>query len=214
MPRVPTYDTFQQTPAQFQPVSLQPASPRVDPGTQATNMGQAVQRLGQAVSDIERDTLKQANQVRVDDALNRALEAEMRLAYDKEAGYTTQRGLAALERKSGKMLADEYGEAFDKALDDIGAGLGNDYQRQAFAQSVAKRRTDFRANAMKHEADEFRTYTLSVREGTITNQVQRIGLNYANPEVIDDAIGSIRAATYDAATLQGRSATWADAQAR
>lgn len=214
MPRVPTYDSFQQMPAQFQPVQIQPAMPRVDPGAQAANFGQAAQRAGAVAMDMELEALKQANQLRVDDALNKALEAEMRLAYDKDAGYTNQRGISALERKSGKPLADEYDEEFGKAIDSIGAGLGNDYQRQAFGQAIAKRRAQFRASAMKHEADEFRTYTLSVREGTVATRMQQIGLNYNNPEVIDEAITSIRAATYDAAKLQGKSAEWADAQAR
>ena len=214
MPRVPTYDNFQQMPAQFQPVQIQPATPRVDPGAQAANFGQAAQRAGAVAMDMELEALKQANQLRVDDALNKALEAEMRLAYDKDAGYTSQRGLSALERESGKPLADEYDEEFGKAVESIGAGLGNDYQRQVFGQAIAKRRAAFRAGAMKHEADEFRTYTLSVREGTIATRMQQIGLNYANPEVIDEAITSIRAATYDAAKLQGKSAEWADAQAR
>ena len=214
MPRVPTYDNFQQMPAQFQPVQIQPATPRVDPGAQAASFGQATERAGAVAMDMELEALKQANQLRVDDALNKALEAEMRLAYDKDAGYTSQRGLSALERESGKPLADEYDEEFGKAVESIGAGLGNDYQRQVFGQAIAKRRAAFRAGAMKHEADEFRTYTLSVREGTIATRMQQIGLNYANPEVIDEAITSIRAATYDAAKLQGKSAEWADAQAR
>ena len=214
MPRVPTYDNFQQMPAQFQPVQIQPATPRVDPGAQAASFGQAAQRAGAVAMDMELEALKQANQLRVDDALNKALEAEMRLAYDKDAGYTNQRGISALERESGKPLADEYDEEFGKAVESIGAGLSNDYQRQAFGQAIAKRRAAFRAGAMKHEADEFRTYTLSVREGTVATRMQQIGLNYANPEVIDEAITSIRAATYDAAKLQGKSAEWADAQAR
>ena len=214
MPRVPTYDTFQQMPAQFQPAQFQPATPRVDPGAQAARFGQAAERAGAVAMDMELDALKQANQLRVDDALNKALEAEMRLAYDKDAGYTSQRGLSALERESGKPLADEYDEEFGKAVESIGAGLGNDYQRQVFGQAIAKRRAAFRAGAMKHEADEFRTYTLSVREGTVATRMQQIGLNYANPEAIDEAITSIRAATYDAAKLQGKSAEWADAQAR
>ena len=214
MPRVPTYDNVQQMPAQFRPVEMQAAMPRVDPGAQAANFGQAAQRAGAAAMDMELEALKQANQLRVDDALNKALEAEMRLAYDKDAGYTSQRGLSALERESGKPLADEYDEEFGKAVESIGAGLGNDYQRQAFGQAITKRRAAFRAGAMKHEADEFRTYTLSVREGTVATRMQQIGLNYANPEVIDEAITSIRAATYDAAKLQGKSAEWADAQAR
>ena len=214
MARVPTYDNIQQMPAQLRTVDMQAAMPRVDPGAQAANFGQAAQRAGAAAMDMELEALKQANQLRVDDALNKALEAEMRLAYDKDAGYTSQRGLSALERESGKPLADEYDEEFGKAVESIGAGLGNDYQRQVFGQAIAKRRAAFRAGAMKHEADEFRTYTLSVREGTIATRMQQIGLNYANPEVIDEAITSIRAATYDAAKLQGKSAEWADAQAR
>jgi soluble lytic murein transglycosylase len=201
-------------PAQFRPVEMQAAMPRVDPGAQAASFGQAALRAGAAAMDMEFEALKQANQLRVDDALNKALEAEMRLAYDKDAGYTSQRGLSALERESGKPLADEYDEEFGKAVESIGAGLGNDYQRQVFGQAIAKRRAAFRAGAMKHEADEFRTYTLSVREGTIATRMQQIGLNYANPEVIDEAITSIRAATYDAAKLQGKSAEWSDAQAR
>ena len=214
MPRVPTYDNFQQMPAQFRPVEMQAAMPRVDPGAQAASFGQAAQRAGAVAMDMELEALKQANQLRVDDALNEALEAEMRLAYDKDAGYTSQRGLSALERASGKSLADEYDEEFGKAVESIGAGLSNDYQRQAFGQAITKRRAAFRAGAMNHEADEFRTYTLSVREGTFATRMQQIGLNYANPEVIDEAITSIRAATYDAAKLQGKSAEWADAQAR
>lgn len=214
MPRVPTYDNFQQMPAQFRPVEMQAAMPRVDPGAQAANFGQAAQRAGAVAMDMELEALKQANQLRVDDALNKALEAEMRLAYDKDAGYTNQRGISALERASGKPLADEYDEEFGKAVESIGAGLSNDYQRQAFGQAIAKRRAAFRAGAMKHEADEFRTYTLSVREGTVATRMQQIGLNYNNPEVIDEAITSIRAATYDAAKLQGKSAEWSDAQAR
>ena len=214
MPRVPTYDNFQQMPAQLRPVEMQAAMPRVDPGAQAASFGQAAQRAGAVAMDMELEALKQANQLRVDDALNKALEAEMRLAYDKDAGYTNQRGISALERASGKPLADEYDEEFGKAVESIGAGLGNDYQRQVFGQAIAKRRAAFRAGAMKHEADEFRTYTLSVREGTVATRMQQIGLNYNNPEVIDEAITSIRAATYDAAQLQGKSAEWSDAQAR
>ena len=214
MPRVPTYGDFQQMPAQFQPVQIQPATPRVDPGAQAASFGQATERAGAVAMDMELEALKQANHLRVDDALNKALEAEMRLAYDKDVGYTSRRGESALPSKDGKLLSDEYDEAFGKVAEEIGAGLGNDYQRQVFGQAIAKRRAAFRAGAMKHEADEFRTYTLSVREGTIATRMQQIGLNYNNPEVIDEAITSIRAATYDAAKLQGKSAEWADAQAR
>ena len=74
--------------------------------------------------------------------------------------------------------------------------------------------TNFRGNAIQHESGEFKTYALSVREGTIANRMQEIGLNYNNPAVIDEAITSIQAATYDMAKMQGKSAEWAEAQSR
>ena len=52
VPRVPTYDNFQQMPAQFQPVQIQPATPRVDPGAQAASFGQATERAGAVEMDM------------------------------------------------------------------------------------------------------------------------------------------------------------------
>jgi len=67
---------------------------------------------------------------------------------------------------------------------------------------------------MQHENAEFRTYATSVREGTIQNQLDEIGRNYSNPQLIDESVNSIRAATFDIAKMQGKSAEWAEAQAR
>lgn len=214
MPRVPTYDNFKVMPEQIRTVEMQAATPRVDPGARASALGQGLQQAGAKVLDIEIKALEKANQVRIDDAINRALEAEMRLAYDKDVGYTNQRGLSALERSSGLPLADEYGEEYGRAIEQIAAGLGNDYQREAFAQASQRRLAAFRQGAIQHESREFQNYTLSVREGTIANRIQMIGLNYNNPELIDESITSIRASAYDAARLQGKSAIEAQENAR
>ena len=66
------------------------------------------------------EALKQANHLRVDDALNKALEAEMRLAYDKDAGYTSQRGISALERKAASRCPTSTTK-FGKVVEEIGA---------------------------------------------------------------------------------------------
>ena len=214
MPRVPTYDNFQQQPDQIRPVQAQAVAPRVDAGAMPDAMGRGLQQAGQVAGQIELDALQRANQLRVDDALNRALETEMRLTYDKDAGYTNQRGLSALERESKRTLTDDYGETYQSTIAELTAGLGNDAQKQAFTAAASKRLQSFRAGLMRHEAEQFKDYTLSVREGTIATRTNLIGLNYNNPAVIDEAITSIRAATYDAAKLQGKSAEWADAQAK
>lgn len=214
MPRVPQLDNFGVQPNQLPGVQVRPVAPRVDPGQQLQQFGQQVERTGAKVMDFENEELKLANQLRVDDALNKALEVENRLAYDPQAGFTSQKGLAALERASGKPLADEYTEELGKEYEAIAGTLGNDWQRQQFAINTQKRAVQFRGAAMRHESQEFKTYALSVREGTISNRMNQIGLNYNNPEVIDEAITSIRAATHDMARLQGHSAEWTEAQSR
>lgn len=214
MPRVPQLDNFGVQPNQLPGGQVRAVAPRVDPGQQLQQFGQQLERTGARVMDFENEELKLANQLRVDDALNKALEIENRLAYDPQAGFTSQRGLSALERESGKPLADEYTEALGKEYESISGTLGNDWQRQQFAANTQKRAAQFRAAAMRHESQEFKTYALSVREGTIANRMNQIGLNYNNPEVIDEAVTSIRAATHDMARLQGKSAEWTEMQAR
>lgn len=214
MPRVPTIDNFGVQPNQLPGVQVRPVQPRVDPGQQLQQLGQQVERAGAKVMDFENEELRLANQLRVDDALNKALEAEQRLTFDSQAGFTNQKGLAALERGSGVPLADEYSRELGKEYESIASTLGNNWQRQAFQANTQKRMAAFRGAAMRHEAEEFRTYALSVREGTIANRMNQIGLSYNDPAIIDEAVTSIRAATYDIARLQGKSAEWSEAQAR
>jgi soluble lytic murein transglycosylase len=183
----------------------------IEEGQQAM---QGMQKAGDSAQRIAMDMQSQANQLRVDDALNKAKEASLRLTFDKDVGYTNQKGIAALERQSGKPLADEYGDELKGHITKIGEGLGNDVQRQLFNARANDLMTSFRGNAIQHESGEFKTYALSVREGTVANRMQEIGLNYNNPAVIDEAITSIQAATYDMAKMQGKSAEWAEAQTR
>ena len=222
MPRVPTYDSFQvdagAAPAQrFESgsmgVAVTPQQAAL-PGAQVAEFGKAVSGLGQKVADIAFDMQKEANALRVDDAVNRAKEEAMRLTYDKDVGFSNQRGLSALERASGKPLADEYGDTLTEQMSKIRDGLGNDAQKQAFAGKANELLTSFKGMAIQHESTQFREYAMSVREGTIANRMNELSLAYNNPQVIDEALTSIKAATYDMARLQGKSAEWAEAQSR
>ena len=221
MPKVPTYDSFQvdagAAPAQrFSydgQVAVTPQQATI-PGAQVAEFGRSMQNLGGALGDIAINVQKEANALRVDDAVNRAKEEAMRLTYDKDVGFTNQRGLSALERSSGKPLADEYGETLAEQMAKIRDSLGNDAQKQAFAMRANDMMTSFKSDAIRHESTQFREYALSVREGTIANRMNELALAYNNPQVIDESLTSIKAATYDMARMQGRSAEWAEAEAR
>lgn len=214
MPRVPTYDSFQAAPNTLQPVQLTaPAMPDVA-GQQAQQMGRAMQHAGDAASRIALDMAQQANQLRVDDALNQAKEAALRLTYDKDSGFSSLKGINALQRPDGKPLADEYGSSLKEQMSQIASGLGNDAQRQAFAMQSNDILTSFRGQAIQHEAQEFKTYSLSVSEGIQSTAMRDIGLNWNNPDAVNSAVERIRAETYRQGQLLGKSAEWQEAQAR
>lgn len=169
---------------------------------------------GQHLANIEVDALQQANQLRVDDSLNQLKETSLNLQYDPKAGFQNVRGIDALQRPSGKSLTDDYTEMLDKRAADIENGLANDAQKLAFRRNANNLITSFRGSAEQHEGSQFQEYALSVRDGTIKNRMNEIGLNYDNIEATDQAVRSIKAAAYDQARLLGKSAEWAEAQAR
>ncbi|MFN3543720.1 MAG: transglycosylase SLT domain-containing protein [Thiobacillus sp.] len=214
MPRVPTYDNFQATPNTLPQTRMtMPEMPDVA-GQQAQQMGRAMMAGGQQIGQVALDMQQQANQLRVDDALNKVKEAALRLTYDKDVGFTNLRGINALERPDGKPLADEYADILKRSIDDIAGTLGNDAQRQAFSLRSNDILTSMRGNAIQHEAQEFKTYSLSVSEGIQSTALREIGLNWQNTDAVNSAVERIRAETYRQAQLLGKSAEWQEAQAR
>ena len=214
MPRVPTYDNFQATANTLPQTRMtMPEMPDVA-GQQAQQMGRAMMAGGQQIGQVALDMQQQANQLRVDDALNKAKEAALRLTYDKDVGFTNLRGINALERPDGKPLADEYADTLKRSIDDIAGTLGNDAQRQAFSLRSNDILTSMRGNAIQHEAQEFKTYSLSVSEGIQSTALREIGLNWQNTDAVNSAVERIRAETYRQAQLLGKSAEWQEAQAR
>lgn len=214
MPQVPTLDNFSVAPAGGSGARVSAPAPRNVAPDQLASAGEAITRAGGVATDIFRDIQAQANQTRVDDAINKLKERAMALTFDKDEGFTNLKGIDALERPNGQSLGEEFGGMLGTSTDQIAGTLGNDVQRRAFAQAAAGLRVTFDTDIRRHESGEFRDYTLSVREGTIANAQREIGLKYNDPEATGRAIASIQASVYDQSRLLGKSATWAEAQAR
>lgn len=177
-------------------------------------LGQGLSAAGQNVGRIALDLQQQANELRVTDALNQAKESAMRLTFDKDSGYTNLKGINALQRPDGKSLEQEYSEQLQKQLSALSQGLGNEAQRAMFKANADAISNNFRSGLVKHEADQFQEYSLSVSEGVQSTALREIGLNWNNPEVIDKAVLRIKAETYRQAQLLGKSAEWQDARTR
>jgi hypothetical protein len=208
MPRVPTYDNFQTLPSTLPQVRVQAQDMPDVAGEQARQVGRAMTTAGSELSRIALDAAQQANQVRINDAMNKAVEAKLKLTYDPDGGFVHLKGDAALTRPDGKPLDQEYGEKFDQQVEAISATLGNDAQRLAFRQQTGQLRQQLQGSLTSHVAREFGDYQVGVQQGTIATAQQQMALAWGDAEALSQSVGAIKAATAE----QGRIRGWAGQQ--
>jgi len=217
MPRVPSLDTFQ-TGLSTAPRGRfsAPGGPSADgiAAEQGGRLGQAVGQAGQALGRIAQDIQAKADEVRVIDAVTRAKERLFDLQYG-ETGFTKAKGVEALQRPSGKLLADEYEEQFGTTIGEIEQGLGNDAQRMAFRRQAEQMRLSLRGDTMRHTAQEFKTYQSATYDAAASAAKRQISLSYA--DLSDDGrvaegVRTVTAAVKEKARLLGMPQTWADEQ--
>ena len=210
----PTVDSNALPMAQFN--APQAKNFAIEEGAQAM---QGMQRLGAVGAAMANDAQKQANQLRVDEALNAAKEESFRLTYDKDAGFLNARGKDAIERSSGKPLAEEYAENYKAHIGKIAAGLGNDVQRQAFAVRANDIATSLYGSALKHEAEQGKVLADEVGRSSVNLLKADIGINFNDPKKVDLAINGgtderglpvrgIKQHVQEEADRNGHSADW------
>lgn len=202
MARIPVYDGPQAETAPLPGVRQQIAAPDAAFGSV---QAQQLQQLGNLGQKVALQAKQAADQTRVDDALNQLRESETDLTYG-ESGYTSLRGVQALDRPDKKPLSSEYFEKLQQRQAEIMQGLGNDSQRIAFQQRSNDRLTAFRGSLMNYEGEQFQRYQLSVAEGTVASASQQVAQFYNDPAKIDDGVLSIRSAVVKSGRLQGLSA--------
>lgn len=208
MPRVPTYDNFTALPSTLPQVQVRaPDMPDVA-GAQAREAGQNLMRAGGEINRIALDAAREANQGRINDAMNKAVQAKLKLTYDPNEGFVHLKGDAALTRPDGKPLDVEYGDKFTQQIDAIAQGLGNDAQRLAFKQQAGQLVNQFQGSLTSHVAKEFGDYQVSVQDGTIKTATQQMALAWGDAEALGQSVGAIKAVVAE----QGRIRGWSGQQ--
>lgn len=206
MARVPEYGLQKVNQAGPSGVGVQVDAPQdafgAAQGRQAEALGQGLTNLSSGLQQAAHE----ANQSRVNDALNQLRETELDLTYGPDKGYTNLRGIDALQRPNNQSLSAEYGQQLQTRYDELRASLSNDQQRELFQQHAAPRLTTFRGNLMNYEGDQNHAYQLSVTEGTVATASKEIAAFYNDPNRIDAGVQSIRAAAYQNGKLRGLSA--------
>ena len=210
MARVPTYDNFQAAPTVSPDAPVQeqtaPNAAQIQ-GDQLQQLGAATQRSGEAASHIAIQMQDMANQVRVNDAVNKARQAAQDLAYNPDTGYLNLKGDAALTRPDGQDLQTEYGDKLREQLGAIGATLGNSRQREQFAMNASDLSAQFHGQVESHMLGEFRSHALSVQDGTINLASDDAKRNWQNPDLIGPSLEAAKAAVYQKGQVSGWSAS-------
>ena len=192
MPRVPSYENLT-TSISNQP-QVQVAAPTVKDvaNEQGQQLGRALQSAGSDVSRIALDMQQDANKVRVNDAMNRAVSARLGLQVDA----LQQKGRNALERESGKDLASEYDERLGAELDALTNSLGNDAQKAEFKAQSDQLRQQFRGTVTGHMVREQETFADETDEATIKTAIEQGVLLYGDNTMRQQSVDAI-AATID-----------------
>lgn len=211
MPRVPTYDNLTAAPSVLPNVAVRaPEMPGIA-GRQAQEMGQGIQRTGGEFARIALDAQMQANQTRVADAMNQAVQAKLRLTYDPKEGYVHVKGNDALQRPDNQSLDNEWGAKLGTQLDDIEKGLGNDAQRRLFREQANQLARQFSGGVQQHVAKEYGDYQVSVQDGTAATAGAQMGLSWGDAAAVEQGRNAIKAATYEKGRLLGWSAQQTEA---
>lgn len=207
MPRVPTYDNFQTQENVTPNVQLQaPTGPTAGAiaADQQGQMGRAMQSAGESVNKLALAAAEQANQLRVTDAMNKAMAARLKLTYDPQVGYTQKRGQAALDADGdGKSLDQSYGDQLKGQLDEISKGLGNDAQRMLFNQQSGQVMQQFQTGITSHVAREYSDHAVSVQQGTTQLAQDQMGLAWGDAQALDQSRAAIKASVAEEGRLKG-----------
>lgn len=175
----------------------------------------ATGHIAASVTDVVARVEDDYNQVRVDDALNRARREALRLQYDPQEGYLARQGDSVFTGGDGTLgsgpggndprptLTTEYNEKFQSTLSDLSAQLGNDRQRQVFAMRSNDLATVFSAGVQSHEMQQFKSYYLSTYDGQIKLGLENAERNWNNPASVDDAINSAASGLVRASKFTG-----------
>lgn len=170
---------------------------------QLQEAGAATMGAGNELVRIAIDAQKQADAVRVNDAMNRARQAAIDLAYNPESGYLNLKGAAALQRPDGQPLPEEYGSKLRTQIDSIVTSLGNDTQRREFLAQSQTLATTFSSQVQQHMLQEFKSHALSVQDGAITLAGDEAKRNWTDPAAIDPALQRAQAAVVEKGRLLG-----------
>lgn len=202
MPTVPTYDNLRVATSDAPMPGFQPASgPSAGQiaGQQLQQLGAGLESAGGVAGKIAADMQQQANDLRVNDAMNQYMTAQTNARVE----VLKLKGKDALERPDNKSLPDEYGEKMDQIVSDLGGKLGNAAQRQSFNAAAQRQGIQFRGAVSQHMVQQAEVYADQTDKAALDTAVNRGTLLWGDKEALDGSRAAITRAVDAIAKRKG-----------
>lgn len=184
MPIVPRVTT-----TQVQQAGLPNARERVETSAEAFGGGQSLAAVGQAAQGLLGSTqrLVLEEKAKADDSWSKDAFAKAARAR-QEALYNPQNGALIRRGKDAFDVADQYGGAYDKTLDEIESTATNDAQRGMFKQIRNQQKLDLMGDLERHTLGETKRYQEETNRSALEVAKDDAVLNYQNPERVSASL--------------------------
>lgn len=193
---IPRYDAQVST----NPLANKRQTAMMTPGAMGSGIGDAAQRVAQGLADVAEvmDYREQLTaKADADNAYNQYMEHRRQVLYDENTGYLNQTGRNALGGSREAAM-----EELQKRRAAVEGGLSpralNDFKRRADA--VDNQVADA---AIKHSANQQKTYTNESLNAAYAASLEAAGLAYNDEEASNTYLDEARKALYDHAALNG-----------
>lgn len=181
--------------------------PTITPASTGGAAAAQMQGLGDKLQEASDNYVMLQNQVRVNDAMNKARQASLDLTFNPQSGYQAQRGAAALQPDAnGQALPQSYGQKLGDTIDQISANLTPQQQR-VFRMQAADLQTNFVGSVQQHMLQQGQQYALSVQDSTLKLAGDQAGIYWNQPDKINGEGGLVQqaqAAAYATGKLTGQ----------
>lgn len=207
MPRVPTYDSFQQSPESLPNVRVQGGDAMQFSsvaGAQQQQFGKALMALGNQMAGIataEQESINRTQASEIDTNFTAAINARQ---FDPNAGYMTQSGKAAVDGYQGAV--DDIRKLRDEAI----ANTKNPQVRELVAHATAVRAESALRSISIHAAEQNKSWQFTTSQARADTTLQAAANDYTNADGFQTAIGAAHAE----AEQQGRLKGWDESVVR
>lgn len=189
---VPSYGGLKVTPSALPGPRLSPDAP-----LEAFGGGPHIEKASRLIEEINVREKRRADEIAVLEGDRKLGEFENTTLYHPETGVLNRRG------KDAMGLPEKVSDDFNKAVDEISAGMGNDDQRVAFGRFARARKFELDKHVQRHVFTEIREHDKAETNAYVAVERDLATQNVTDPARVQLSIDRQTAALRDFARRNG-----------